>query len=282
MENNGKGKSTIIRGILAGIILFYLFFAFLITDHMSASLKYGGTDIRIQSNQFKNFISPVTYADELPNFSVDSTLVSEINLSLLENQLKNIVNIEDVNITRTVGGKLKVNITPVVPVARVFNKENHSYYINRDGKKVKADIRYHKDVPILVGNIDDSVVTATDLLPLIDYICHDSLWNNLTTALKVADNYDIILIPTIKGHVVNLGNFKDKDFKDKFDRLKLAYSEILPNKGWLFYDTISVKYAAQIIGSKAHKRAPASPMIYELVDPEEVPLDNMSITPDKN
>lgn len=279
MKETGKGKGTVIRGILAGFLLFYLFFALLISHHLFASQKYQGAKIKFNTQDDPDIFIAQSYAEPTQGLVPDSTLLSDIDFSKMEKSLKAITNIEDAKVNFSSNGKVLIEITPVIPVARVFDRSGYSYYINREGKKVKADIRFHKDVPIISGFVDDSIVKATDLLPLVEFINRDSLWNNLTTALKVQKNGDVILIPAIKGHVVNLGNWRDHDYADKFNRLLLAYKEIMPNKGWLFYDTISLKYNAQIVGTKTVKKPVMSGMIYELADSEEVSLDNMSIIP---
>jgi len=63
--------------------------------------------------------------------------------------------------------------------------------------------------------------------------------------------------------VVNIGNADG--FDNKFAKLKLFYSEVLPKRGWNTYDTISVKWNHQIV---ATRRVKAVPQIIEY-DPED-------------
>lgn len=277
-----KNRTTLVRGILSGVILLYLLFGLLVTDHLSASQKVKGVSITLNSRGQQNFITEEAVFNELQPLPTDTVFLRDVDFSEMESRLKNVVNIENARVNLTPQGTIKIDITPVIPVARVFDTKGHSYYINRQGKKLVADSRYHVDVPVIMGHIDDSVVTARDLLPLINYINRDTLWNDLTTALKVEKNYDVLLVPRIRGHVVNLGNFHDRDYDNKFDRLFTIYHEVLPHKGWQFYDTISVKFAGQVVATRSIKRSAPAGMLHELVDSEEVDIANMMDDPDTN
>ena len=59
-------------------------------------------------------------------------------------------------------------------------------------------------------------------------------------------------MPVIRGHVVNLGD--TSLIANKFDRLKVFYREVMPVKGWNFYDTVSVKWRGQIVASRREKK----------------------------
>lgn len=274
-----KSKSTrtgnIVRGILSVFILFYLLFAFLIADHLYASEKVGQVKVTVENNGSQQFVNAKSVLAELGTMPADSDFIKDVDLSSMERKLKQFVNIEDASVNKTIHGNILVNVVPMIPVARVFDSSGYSYYINSEGKKLQANARYHVDVPIISGYIDDSVVSAVDLLPIMNFVAADSLWNSLTTAFKVEKNHDLLLIPMIKGHVVNLGDYRDKNTADKFRRLATFYREVMPKKGWQYYDTISVKFDGQIVATRAKKRANTIETLYELEDSEEVDLDNM-------
>lgn len=277
-QSKKKKKTSVVRGILSGVLLAYLVFGCILTNDLFAKEKVRKVEIQIESGD-NGFVTVKSVLSDLKNVPADSMLISEINLSWLEHTLKAMVNIEDARVTRTIGGDIRIFITPMIPVARVFDRDNYSYYINREGKKLRANIKYHVDVPVVTGNVDDGVVSAVDLLPVMQFVNDDPLWNSLTSAFKVDDNHDLLLIPMIKGHVVNLGDPRDKNLSDKFERLKIMYTEVIPNKGWDQYDTISVKFSGQIVATKKKKRAPVPDLLYELVDSEEVSIDNMNVNP---
>jgi hypothetical protein len=105
-------------------------------------------------------------------------------------------------------------------------------------------------------------------LPLIDYVEGDSLLHSLVTMYCVRDTNNIIIVPNISGHVVNIGNTSGLD--NKFAKLKLFYSEVLPKRGWNTYDTISVKWNHQIVATRRVK-AVQQTVEYDPEDDEQAP-----------
>ena len=145
------------------------------------------------------------------------------------------------------------------PVARIFDGKD-SYYINKDGKRISADARYHLDVPVLTGNFD-SIHQAKELLPLLDYIKSDSMWNTIISMVKIDKKHEILLVPAIKGHVIKFGNMDNMD--NKFVRLHRFYHEVMPVKGWSCYDTIAVKWDGQIVATKRKKKVVDKDLTYD-------------------
>lgn len=271
--------ATIAMGVLSGILFLYVVFGYVLTRQLYASEPLNHVNITLRSQEKQQFVTAQSVLDELGEMTDTATVLSALDLSAIERKLKGVVNIEDAWVARSQKGNLNINVVPMRPVARVFNSTGYSYYINREGKKLQADAKYHCDVPIVTGNIDDGLLNAVDLLPVLQYVNGDSLWNSLTTSFKVDENHDLLLIPIIKGHVVNLGNPTDKNIADKFARLKTIYRDVLPHKGWQFYDTLSVKFRGQVVATRARKREATKDLQFEYVDAEEVSPDNMDTSP---
>lgn len=174
----------------------------------------------------------------------------DFDLNGLENRLKASDKLQDANVAILSDGTLDINVTPMVPVARVFEPGKPSYYINSSGKRISAELRYHIDVPVLVGRFD-SVRPAQRLLPLLDYIAaHRRSCAFVATVTQEADG-NIILIPTIVGHVVNFGD--TSRVAEKFALLREYYRHVAPVKGWNTYDTIAVKWRGQVVASRRVK-----------------------------
>lgn len=255
------------------------------SQNMAALDRVTGVDIKVADSSVhggRNFVTVDGITSELGTLPTDTTLLADVDLRAIERKLDEVVNIETACVTRSQTGRIHIDVVPMIPVARIFSSDGSSYYINRAGKRLKADARYHVDVPVITGDLGrNGNVAAVDLIPLMNHIASDSLLNNLTTSLKVDPCGDVLLVPAIRGHVVNLGDPRDGNTADKFDRLLTIYRKVLPVKGWLYYDTISVKFAGQVVATKAKKRASRPIAAKELVDPEEDTLDNM-LTTDAN
>lgn len=247
-------KSSIIQCILSVLLAGYLVAALVMSDRMSARALCRDIDVVILDEDNTGFVKREEIMRELDTLPDRAPMlpIRSIDIHAVENRLRGNDNIESVECERMSNDRLRIEIVPMKPVARVFDG-TRSYYINKDGKQLMANARYRVDVPVIVGKCD-SVVTATSLLKLLDYIKNDSTWNALVTAVKIDRNHDIILVPMIRGHVINFGD--TNHVENKFRRLHTMYRKVLPLKGWEYYDTVSVKFRGQVVATRRTKKLP--------------------------
>ena len=251
--------NTLLRCIVSIVLIAYIIMAVVWSRMQASAAMCSGVEIVVNDSLRSRFVTGKEIAREigdLPRYA-DSTLLSDINIDSIERILSTIDKIEDVNCVLTTSGKIRISVNPLQPVARVFDGDK-SYYINKNGKRISATARYHSDVPVITGHFD-SVFQPGDLLPLVNYLSADSAWNSLVTYIKAESPRNIILIPLIHGHVINIGDMENLD--NKFYRLTRAYKEVLPVKGWDYYDTLSVKWRGQLVATRRAKR------LHQAIDP---------------
>lgn len=250
-------KKGVIRCLLSLLIAVYLGFALVMANQAYQREQCQGFDIRIvQPEGSRNFVTRGEIMRLLHLWKLDNTSgpATAVNLQAIEDKLRAEINIEDAEAQLLPDGHIRLTVTPMIPVARVFDYSGHSYYINREGKRLTANARYHLDVPIITGTFDKKHSPA-DILPVLNYIRRDSAWNAITAQLMVeSDTRDIILVPLIRGHVINLGD--TTDIPGKLRRVMAMYHKVMPLKGWMYYDTISVKWGGQVVATRRVKSIP--------------------------
>lgn len=243
---------------LSVILVGYAVAAVVFTQIISADDKPYKLDVVLSdpSNPF------VTEQEVLENaFSVlpeNFTMMplDSIDLQEVEDRLNAIDNIEEANVYCVYCADrqfLRAEVSAMRPVARVFDSTG-SYYINRQGKRLTANYRYRVNVPVVVGEFNDRL-RPTYVIPLVNYMNNDRRFNSLVSSLEVEPDGDIIICSMIVNARINFGD--TTNIKDKIQRIMLAYTKVLPVRGWDFYDTISVKFDNQIV---AHRRS--GPPVY--------------------
>lgn len=237
------------RVIITLLLLGYILVAVSWARNREASELCAGISIDSIDSRFVTTREVLRELGDLPERAC-SLRLHQINTDSIERMLSAIDKIEKAKCLITSDRRIHVRVTPMEPVARVF-EGRRSYYLNRAGKRISADARYHSDVPVVSGNFD-SAFTAASLLPLITHISADSTWSTLVTHIKADGPRDIILIPMIRGHVINLGDADN--LESKFRRLRRAYREVLPVKGWDYYDTLSLKWEGQLVATRRRKK----------------------------
>jgi cell division protein FtsQ len=176
----------------------------------------------------------------------------DINIRNIEARLSRLSNLEKVECAFDASGNLVVRVTPLIPEMRVFTSKGGSYYVNKDGKRMDAAAEFFTEVPVVYGDFRGKF-KPQNLLPVLRAIAADPRMKSLTTMIKVADNNDIIIVPRITGHVINIGD--TTMLANKFRRLIAFYDKVMDYKGWNTYDTISVKFRNQVVATRAYKGA---------------------------
>lgn len=259
------------------LLAMYLVVAFVVTsDEADAGVCTGMKIDVLPDGAATPFVTAAELSRELDSLpeKARGMELSVIDTQRLRRHLLDMDKIEDVSVVRWTDGSIHVTATPIVPVARVFDSTGKSYYINRQGKRVAASARYRRDVPIIKGDFDyaDSTFSAVDVLPVVERIYSDSLWSGYISMIEVKGPSDILLIPKIREHVVNIGSPAALD--DKLHRLERFYSEVLRQQGWSKYDTLSVKWDGQLVATRRrHKSAPLP--VSQWDEDEAVSIDAM-------
>lgn len=258
-----RGITLCILSLLLGI---YLVVALTASQGMAAEAPCNGVRISVSQNEMSQFVTAEDIDLELGGITsgADTLAAAGFNLRDLEHRLGALSIIEQVNCHRLANDVIAIDVVPMVPVARVFDNTG-SYYINKAGKHLTASPRYQIDVPVVIAD-HDSLPDAPAVISLIEQINGNPVWQQLVAELKIARNGDILIVPAVNGHIVNIGDGSNLD--DKMKRLFAFYNEVLPVKGWNYYDTISVKFARQVVakvmpGKMRHNEIDASDLEFE-------------------
>ena len=236
--------------VLTVLVVVYIAFALPVSSAMSNADTVGRLKIELsEQSRFVN-ATDVFYATGIDTSALAVTRRKDFDLNKLEKLLRASDKLQHAEVNMLTNGDIIVRVTPMTPVARVFDPAEPSYYINAQGKRISADLRYHLDVPVLVGSFD-SVHPAKRLLPLLDYIASEPNVNAMVATVTQESSGNIIIVPTIVGHVINFGD--TSMVADKFSRLRAFYRHIAPSQGWETYDTIAVKWSGRIVATRRDK-----------------------------
>ena len=240
-----------------------------------------GIEVVIDGQSQVSSISEQSVKDVLQGYphSIVGQPVHSINTYEIADYLRKFNNFETVDCLITTQGNLEVRVVPMVPAIRVFDGEQ-SYYVNKDGKTMSAIPGFHVDVPVVTGRFTKTFRPEV-VLPVVKFIENDPLLSNLVGMIQVNDRENIILVPRIKGHVINIGDVSRLDEKRR--AILTAYRSILPYQGWENYDTISVKFHGQIVATRRDKtpRYPAE-MLVDSIDGEEEALKASELSDPNN
>lgn len=252
-ENEKKERwKTVLKAAVCLLLLGYVSAAFAIAGRDNKERRCSDINLVIEENSIPDSVLRQGVRSQLARYShpIVGEKIGAIDLQRLEDYLSKFSNFEEVQCSFDPRSRLTISVVPIKPEVRVFENGGGSFYVNRQGKRIKADAEFYVDVPVLIAD-KNTLPHIADALPAIRYVSADAELSALTAAFKIDGPRDILLIPRLQGHVVNIGDSTRLD--EKKAAILTAYREILPVKGWNTYDTISVKFKDQIVASRRVK-----------------------------
>ena len=195
--------------------------------------------------------------------------IKKLNKSRIRKALLEHPYVADASVGITMGGKLKVAITPEIPVLRLFFQDNE-FYLSRSGRCMPLCHNHY--CHILVGSVEcpSPVLRHPEKIDLADTSNHsqpvhiDRMWrlaNYLYDHPKYGDIFDQIsvdpsgdmrLTPKLGDYTVIVGDELRLD--DKFESLWAFLEQGMSQVGWDTYSAIDLRYRGQVVCTKRSKK----------------------------
>ena len=282
-------RRSLIFCVLSVLLSVYLVVMVGAANRSERSDTFTDIKITVRDTAATDFISAGEVDEALGHLTrmADTLKRANLNTLALTRRLLALDRVEDASVTMMNNGVLDIKVIPLVPVARVFDPSG-SYYINTVGKRVRARAAYHIDVPVITADVQADSLFIASLLPLLRRIKTDPRLDAFVSGINVDRTGDIIIVPTVLGHVINFGDSTNLD--DKIKRLRTFYAEVMPIKGWNAYDTVSVKWNGRVTATRSRGHEPirppeASEEMFEETSADEEMLGDQPVTaplPPKN
>lgn len=190
----------------------------------------------------------------------------------IEESIEALPYVAEAIVSRDMDGIVTVRIQQRQAVVRVINSEGKNFYIDEAGLKIPVSLKYAPRVPVANGHIAepynealDSIQNAlvNDIFKTAQYISADSVWSNQVVQLYVNQQGDIELAPRVGRQQIILGN--SEALEEKFQKLMLFYTKIVPRVGIDAYKSVNLKYRGQLVCERGEGYRP------ELFEPPDQP-----------
>lgn len=178
------------------------------------------------------------------------------NLDKLEAKLEKEVCIKDAELYFDNNGILKVKIEEREPIARIFNTQGQSFYIDSTGHRLPLSDKMSARLPVFTSFPGDAKKTRTKadkklvkhIKELSLYLLKDPFWMAQVSQIDITPTREFEIVPTIGNHLIEFGDATDHE--KKFQRLFVFYKQVLAKTGMEKYERIKVQYDKQVIGVK--------------------------------
>ena len=234
----------------------YLFFFLLTFGLIFVSFVY-----KKENNMIFDISSENRFLNSEEIFDLTNDIINDssiIDLNYLEEKIKSNKFIKDIEIYNNLNNVVNININQFKPYARLINNIGDDYYIDKNGEIFPVSNKYSERVLLIFfknyKNIDNEkninfFQNGNEIFKLINYINRNDFYKKQISQINVLKDGEIIMIPQITKQKIYFGNTDNMEIK--FKKLELFYKNILPTKGWNYYESVNLKFKNQIVCNKS-------------------------------
>jgi cell division protein FtsQ len=234
----------------------------IVANTLSIEILNNEENLFLNENEVKGFVQ------EREEPILGQTYV-KLGIPELEKVLNSHPAIENAEVSATLNGEVKVEVTQRTPLVRIINKDGESYYIDKQSKLMPLNENYSARVIVANGEIFEpydrryhytvdqisksetfsKVSVLDDVLAVTRYIQGDTLLNNLIHQIYVNRDQELELFPVFGCQRIIFGNALS--LEEKFNKLKLFYKQgITKTDGWNKYVSLNLKYKNMVVCTK--------------------------------
>lgn len=181
-----------------------------------------------------------------------ATPLQELDMQAIENTVKTHNFVREGIAYKSWQGLLKIAVLPRRPIARVFDSDQQSQYIDEDGTLLPLSDQHTARVLLVElekwpkgkNNLREHTDGAA-LLTLFSYIDQDPFWRAQVSYLHVDAKGKVTMTTQVSKQRIEFG--RPENIEKKFAKLKLFYKQIIPCKGWNTYKRVNLEFDNQIV-----------------------------------
>lgn len=256
-----------LKNILWVVFIVAIFVVMSFVHESKNNQVIGLPDVKISVFEDQVFLTEDDIINRLKDqgLIVDDMVYSELNINKIERFLEQMNEVKEVKVFINSGNFWEIKIELKQAIARLFNLDGSSCYLDKDGNLLPTSINYAAHVVTVSGYINETDFTKNvetvinndslrtieiidDLYAISDYVCLNNFLSAQITHVYVNASKEFELIPRVGDQRILFG--KAEDIAGKFKKLEVFYKEGISNAGWNKYDTINIMYKNQVVCSK--------------------------------
>ena len=255
-----KTARYIITVVAATILVCCLVLAYLSGAKCRSPLECKGLKVEIADSSINAFVSPADiqrYLDKEYGRYIGIPLDS-IDLADIEKIIdgRSAVHKSQAYVTRD--GMLNISVTQRTPIVR-FQKSDGGFYADAEGFLFPLQSSYSSRVQVIDGDIPlkansgykgtiedpDEKKWLGNVLEVVKFMEESRTWKDKIVQITVCNGGELTLVPRQGKEKFLFG--QPENIKEKFHKMELYYTCIIPEKGADRYKSVSLEYDGQIV-----------------------------------
>jgi cell division protein FtsQ len=178
--------------------------------------------------------------------------LEDLDLSLMEQRIEQDPWVRNAELFIDANGRLQVEVEEQQPLARLFNREGASFYIDESMRRIPLNSHFTPNLPVFTGlpvtltgrSAGDSTWLA-QVLEIALAMRVDSLWMAQIEECAYEPPKGFVMYPMAGDHRIIFGG-SDRA-RDKFRNLFVFYAQVLSREGWSHYKSIDLRFDRQVV-----------------------------------
>jgi cell division protein FtsQ len=251
---NWKKVLSVTSWSLAGLLLIVLIVA---AETNESGSKCKGVYIQIKSKNDVRYIQEkeiLQIISENANESFVGKKLNGFDLKKKEELLEKNLWIRNADIYVDHHDSLRIIIEQRVPVARVYCKDQSTFYIDDQGVRLPFSFNQIISVPVFTSFPESAQkLNKADSLLLMQirdmglFLFVQPVWKAQIEQIDL-EGSNMIIIPKVGQHEILFG--EGVQIEQKFKRLNIFYKNIINKSGWNYYSRIDLRFNKLLIGTR--------------------------------
>lgn len=217
-----------------------------------------GIEVNIRYGRTPQLVDDQTVRDTiLANMKgLLSSSVASVDRQAVVQAAAKVPYLKEVSATVSVSGKVVVIAKQRRPITRLYYG-SRELYIDSEGRLMPTSDLGNCNVLVAGGDFTEPLrrdslnAQVRALLEVTNFLDNESKYGDLIDQIYVERDGDIMMVPKLGNHVVELGTTDDLD--SKFETLLAFYRKGMPRAGWDTYSRVSLKYKNQVVCTKRNE-----------------------------
>ncbi len=189
---------------------------------------------------------------ETKGFLPKEKSTSSFDLFNLEKQVEKNPWVNSANLFFDQQHRIHINIEQKIALARIFNSEGNSYYLDSNYYLLPVKSNDVISLPVFtnfyftpIKKSKEDSNTISRILSLSRFIAADSFWMAQVESVNVNPDNTFEFVTQVGNHRVMLG-LRD-DWEHLFKKLTALYSTMLENESWDNYELVDLRFKDQVV-----------------------------------
>ncbi len=183
------------------------------------------------------------------NGAVIGRPIEQLSLRQMESQVEQNKWVKNAEMFFNNNQVLQINIEERQPVARVFQTNGRSFYLDTAAVLLPLSNKLSARVPVFTGlpvQLQTDSALLQQVIAMARYIQADSFFSAQVSQIDITPNRQFEIVPLVGDQIVRFGDASD--LENKFKRLKAFYRSAWLQYGINTYETIDLQFKNQVVG----------------------------------